>query len=93
MTEKEYRSLTSKAHRAGMTKAAFIRNAVENKEVAEAPSVDVPALIWEVRQVAGRLDRILKTVDSRGMPEASELRKALEENRAVEKMIIRAYGC
>ena len=92
MTKDEYYSLTKKARKAGMTTASFIRHAVADKEIREAPSADVPVLIREVRRVGYNIDQILKIANSKGLLEVPDLRKALEENRTVEKLIACAYG-
>ena len=69
-----------------------MRMAIAGKEIREAPPADVPRLIREVRRVGTTLNQILKIANSRGMLEVPDLRKALEDNRAVEKMIVSAYG-
>ena len=92
LTKDEYHDLTKKARKAGLTTGAFVRLAVAGKEVREAPSVDVPMLIREVRRVGYNIDQILKVANSKGFIDAPQLRKALDDNRSVEKLIIRAYG-
>ena len=92
LTKDEYYDLTKKARKAGMTTASFVRMAVAGKDVMEAPSADVPLLIREVRRVGSNINQILKISSSRGVMDVTELRKALADNRAVEKMISEAYG-
>ena len=92
LTKDEYYDLTKKARKAGMTTASFVRMAVAGKDVMEAPSADVPLLIREVRRVGSNINQILKVAGSRGVMDVTELRKALADNRAVEKMISEAYG-
>ncbi len=92
LTKDEYYELTKKARKAGLTTGAFVRMAVAGQVVREAPSADVPALIREVRRVGSNIDQILKIANSKGLLEVPDLRKALEENRAVEKLIANAYG-
>jgi len=92
LTKDEYYDLTRKARKAGMSTASFVRMAIAGKDVMEAPSADVPLLIREVRRVGSNIDQILKIANSRGLLDVPELRKALAENRAVEKMISQAYG-
>ena len=58
----------------------------------EAPPADVPVLIMEVRKVGSSLNQILKIAEAKRLLDASEIRIALAENRAVEKMISKAYG-
>ena len=92
LTKDEYYDLTKKARKAWLTTGAFVRMAVAGQEIREAPSADVPVLIREVRRVGNNIDQILKIANSRGLLEVPDLRKALEDNRAIEKMIARAYG-
>ena len=84
--------LRAKAQKAGMSLSAFIRHTVNGKEIAEAPHVDVPLLIREVRHVGIVMEQLLKKADGIRPYDAEELRKALEENRTVEKTIAEAYG-
>ncbi len=92
LTKDEYYDLTKKARKAGLTTGAFVRMAVTGQEIREAPSADVPVLIREVRRVGSNIDQILKIANSRGLLEVPDLKKALEENRSVEKLIANAYG-
>ena len=90
-TKDELSDLTRKARKARLTNAAFIRRAVCGAEVKEAPPADGPLLIGEVRRVGYNIDQILKLANARGMLDVPRLRKALDDNRAVERMIADAY--
>ena len=90
-TKDELSDLRKKARKAHLTNAAFIRRAVCGVEVKEAPPVDVPLLIREIRRVGYNIDQILKLANTRGMLDVPRLRKALEENRAVEQLITGTY--
>ena len=92
LTKDEYYELTKTARKAGLTTGAFVRMAVAGQVIREAPSADVPELIREVRRVGHNIDQILKIANSKGLLEVPDLRKALEENRVVEKLIANAYG-
>ena len=92
LSKEEYSNLTRKARCAGLTAGAFVRKAIAEKEIREAPPADVPRLIREVRRVGSTLNQILKIANSRGLLEVPDLRKALEDNRTVERMIVNAYG-
>ena len=92
LTKDEYYDLTKKARKAGLTTGAFVRLAVAGKEIREAPTADVPMLIREVRRVGYNIDQILKVANSKGFLDVPQLKKALEDNRSVEKMIASAYG-
>ena len=92
LTKDEYYELTKKARKAGLSTGAFVRMAVAGQKVVEAPGADVPILIREVRRVGYNIDQILKIANAGGLLQVPDLKKALEETRAVEKVIANAYG-
>ena len=92
MSKDELTNLSRKARKAGMSCGELVRKAIEGKTIMEAPSVDVPILIREVRRVGYSLNEILKNAYSRQLMDVHQLRKALDDNRTVEKMIAEAYG-
>ena len=90
-TKDELYDLTRKARKARLSKGGFIRRAVRDIQVKEAPPAEVPLLIREVRRVGCNIDQILKRANSIGLLDVPQLRKALEDNRAVEKLIVDTY--
>ncbi len=90
-TKDELSDLTKKARKARLTNAAFIRYAVRGTAVKEAPPADVPVLIREVRRVGDSLNQIMKRANAIGLLDVPQLRKALEDNRTVEKLIVDTY--
>lgn len=90
-TKDELSDLTKKARKARLTNAAFIRCAVRRTAVKEAPPADVPVLIREVRRVGDSLNQIMKRANAIGLLDVPQLRKALEDNRTVEKLIVDTY--
>ena len=90
-TKDELYDLTKKARKAHLSIGGFIRRTVRGIEVKEAPSADVPMLIREVRRVGYNIDQILKLANAKGLLDVPQLRKALDENRAVEKLISDTY--
>ncbi len=90
-TKDELYDLTRKARKARLSIGGFIRRTVQNIEVKEAPPADVPVLIQEVRRVGYNIDQILKRANAIGLLDVPQLRKALESNRAVEKLIVDTY--
>ena len=48
-------------------------------------------LIREVRRVGNTLNQIMKRANALGLMDVPQLRKALDENRVVEKLIVDAY--
>ena len=69
----------------------FCRRVLNGTEVKEAPPADVPVLIREVRRVGNTLNQIMKRANALGLMDVPQLRKALDENRVVEKLIVYAY--
>lgn len=87
----ELDALTKKIRKSRLSREGFIRTAVAGKEVREGPTADVPVLIQEVRRVGSNLNQILKRANSIGLLDVPQLRKALDSNRATEKLIVDAY--
>ncbi len=90
-TKDELSALTKKTRKAHLSIGGFIRRAVQNTEVKENPPADVPMLIREVRRVGYNIDQILKRANTIGLLDVPQLRKALDDNRAVEKLIVETY--
>lgn len=90
-TKDELSALTKKARKARLSLGGFVRSAVSGAEIKEAPGADIPKLIYEVRRVGINIDQILKIANTKGLLDVPQLRKALEDNRAVERMIVDAY--
>ena len=91
-TRGELDDLTKKSRKAGLSREGYCRRILNGAEVKEAPPVEVPVLIREVRRVGYNIDQILKRANSIGLLDVPQLRKALEDNRAVEKLIVDTYA-
>ena len=87
LSDEELADLNEKVSRASGSRERFIRQCI----IREAPSVDVPKLIYEVRRVGANLNRILIIANARGLLEVPELRRAMERNRELEVRIVDAY--
>ena len=90
-TKGELDALTKKARKSGFSREGYCRRILNGAEVKENPPADVPMLIREVRRVGYNIDQILKRANSIGLLDVPLLRKALEDNRAVEKLIVDTY--
>ena len=90
-TRAELDALTKKARKSGFSREGYSRRILNGATVKENPPADVPMLIREVRRVGYNIDQILKRANSIGLLDVPQLRKALEDNRAVEKMIVDTY--
>ena len=90
-TESEYRSLTAKAEKAGISVSTLIRKSVDECEVKAAPPADLHKLIWEIRRVGNNIDQILMIANTKGILNIPDLRKAIGDLREVEKLIVSQY--
>ncbi len=91
LSDEELADLNERVRRAGGSRERFIRQCISGVAIREAPSVDVPKLIYEVRRVGASLNRILIIANARGLLEVPELRRALQRNRELEVRIVDAY--
>lgn len=91
LTEGEYAALTKKAQATGLSVSGFIRKAINCCEIKAAPPADLPVFIREIRRVGINIDQILMITNSRGLLDVPRLRKAMDDLREVEAMIISAY--
>ena len=91
LSDEELANLNEKAGRVRGSREQFIRQCIGGAVIKEAPPVNVPKLIWEVRRVGYSLNQILRIASTNGLLEVPELRKVLERNREVEVRIVDAY--
>lgn len=91
LSDEELADLNEKVSRVRGSRERFIRQCFSGAVIREAPPVDVPRLIHEVRRVGASLNRILVIANAKGLLEVPELRKALERNREIEVRIVDAY--
>ncbi len=91
LSDEELADLNEKVSRIRGSRERFIRQCISGAVIREAPPVDVPRLIQEVRRVGSSLNQILRIANSLGLLEVPQLRKALERNREVEVRIVDAY--
>ena len=90
-TESEYRNLTAKAEKAGISASELIRKSVNDCEVKAAPPADLHKLIWEIRRTGNNIDQILIIANAKGILNIPDLRKAIDDLREVEKLIVSQY--
>ena len=90
-TKDELSDLTKKTRKAHLSIGGFIRRAVRNIEVKENPPADIPMLIREVRRVGYNIDQLLMIARAKNWLSVKDLEKALESNRATEKLIVDTY--
>ena len=90
-TKGELDTLTKKARKSGLSREGFSRRILNGAVVKENPPADVPMLIREVRRVGYNIDQLLMIARTKNWLSAKELEKALESNRAAEKLIVDTY--
>lgn len=91
-TKGELDTLTKKVRKSGLSREGYCRRVLNESEVKAAPPADIPTLIREVRRVGQNIDQILKIANAQGLLDVPKLRVALEDNRAVEKLIVESYS-
>ena len=70
-----------------LSRETFIRRLLNGAEIKEAPPAEYYDLIREIRRVGSNINQILSLANARGFLDTPQLRKALEQNHAVEKML------
>ena len=90
-TREEMDALTEKTRQSGLSREGYCRRTLNGSVVKETPPADVPLLIREVRRVGCNIEQLLRRANSIDLLDVPQLRRALERNRAVEKLIVDAY--
>lgn len=90
-TKTELEVLTKKVRKAGLSREGYCRRILNGAVVKENPPAEVPLLIREVRRVGYNIDQLLMIARTKNWLIVKELEKALESNRAVEKLIVDTY--
>lgn len=90
-TKTELETLTKKVRKSGLSREGYCRRILNGAVVKEAPPAEVPMLIREVRRVGYNIDQLLMIARTKNWLIVKELEKALESNRAVEKLIVDTY--
>lgn len=87
----ELDTLTKKARRTNLSREGYCRAILNDSVVHEAPPAEFYELIRELRKTGSGINQLLKLANMRNLPEASRLKKALEDNHAVELMLWRTF--
>ena len=91
LNDKELATLDRKVKKAGRSREAFIRNAVADIQIKEAPPADLHKLIWEIRRVGNNINQLLMIANAKGILNIPDLRKAIDDLREAEKLIVSQY--
>lgn len=90
-TKTELEALTKKVRKSGLSREGFCRRILNGAAIKENPPADVPMLIREVRRAGYHMDQLLKIARANNWLSVKELEKALESNRASDKLIAETY--
>ena len=91
LNDKEFEAFKQKAKRSSRSREAFIRKAIEDVQIKELPPADLHKLIWEIRRVGNNIDQILMIANAKGILNIPDLRKAIDDLREAEKLIVSQY--
>ena len=91
LNDKEFEAFEQKAKRSSRSREAFIRKAIQEVQIKELPPADLHKLIWEIRRVGNNIDQILMIANSKGILNIPDLRKAIDDLREAEKLIVSQY--
>ncbi len=92
LNAEEKEKLQKKAAAESMSWSEYIRKAITETEVKEAPKADVPLLIRDVRRAGFRVEALLKRANETHMLDAPELRRTLVEVYLVVNRIRKIYA-
>ena len=87
----ELATLNKQVEKAGISREQFCRNAIQGVAIRENPPADLHKLIWEIRRVGNNIDQILMIANTKGILNIPDLRKAIDDLREVEKLIVSQY--
>lgn len=89
--DEELADLSEKVQSSNLSREELIRRAIRGVTIKEGPPADLPLLIRELRRIGCGLNQLVALAHSKGFLDTPQLRKALESNRAVEKLIVDTY--
>ena len=90
-TKDEVSDLKKKAQKAGLSIGEFVRCAVRNLEVKEAPPADIPILIRDIRRAGHNVNQLLKIADATHLLDAPQMRKVLAQTYLAADAVVKAY--
>ena len=91
LNDREFEAFEEKAKRSSRSREAFIRRAIQEVQIKELPPADLHKLIWEIRRVGNNIDQILMIANTKGILNIPDLRKAIDDLRETEKLIVSQY--
>lgn len=90
LSSEDFETLSNQAKRCRITKTHVMYSAWKELIIKEAPHPDYYEIIIQLRRIGSNINQLLKLANAKGLIITGELRKALEENRKVEKALWKA---
>ena len=87
----EYEVFLKKVKRTNLSISEFVRRMAAEQVIREAPHVDVPYLMREVKRVGNNINQLLFLANSKGFFDKAALNAALKELCEVDNLIFDAY--
>ena len=91
VSEAEHEEIKKKAALANLTEAEYIRSALREVRLVEAPPADYNRLIAEFKDVGSLLDRVIKKLSFQGIYDTAALKEALEKNWEAEQLLRKTF--
>jgi hypothetical protein len=91
LDDTEYNALERKVKMTSLSREGFIRKAIQKAQIHTAPPADLPVFIREIRRIGINIDQILMIANTRGLLDVPRLRKAMDDLREVEAVVISTY--
>ena len=67
MTEQDYKRLTRKARKCGLTKSGYIRQLIHDYKPREAPPADYYAMTRELKEIGNNMNQIAFMANATGL--------------------------
>lgn len=90
LSNEDFDTLSNQAKQCGISKTQVMYSAWEGLIIKEAPPIDYYEIIIQLRRIGSNINQLLKLANAKGIIISGDLRKALEENRKLEKALWRA---
>ena len=76
LTQEQYKTLTNKAKKSGLTKRAFIVRLLNRQEIRERPNEEIRRLRTEIHQIGNNINQIARSVNA-GIADAADVKRGL----------------
>ena len=87
LTPEQYKTLTEKARRCGLTRRAFIVRLIEGQQIRERPNEEIRQLRTEIHRIGNNINQIARSANM-GIADAGDARHAV---RLLDEIYERLY--